>query len=157
MQERNDQEIFNLKTTRFLDDEYPTLHSGVSRDQKIISSNNYRSGKLSNHVGNTKHRANNEKIPCDSDGYTISENESASEWETEDEECLYTKRRFDTVQELGHSDTQCEGLKDNSITHLEFESDNYSQPKSILRRKCNDPESKLANSGKCVGICPPPR
>ena len=133
-----------------MDDEYPTLHSGASRDRKNIPSKNYRSGKLSNFVENTNNCVNGGKLSYNSEDHTISENESASEWETEDEECLYTQRRFDTVQELRHLDAECDGL--NSSTHLEFESKKHSLPKSILRRKCNDSEPKLPNSGKLEEI-----
>ena len=120
IQKRNDQELSNPKTTRFLDDEYPTLHSGASRYQKSISSDDYRSGNLSNVVRNTKHRANSVKLHYDSEGHTISENESASEWETEDEEFLCTQRNFDTVPELEQLDTQRDGLIHNSIAHFEL-------------------------------------
>ena len=148
--ERNNQELSKPKTTRFLDDEYPSLTTGASKNPKNVPKN-YQSGKLSNFVGNTKKCANSGELSYNSDGHTISENESASEWETEDEESLHSQKSYE-LQQLRYLVEQNDEKKFNYTTPPAYENEYYVQPKSILRQKYNDYETKQATSGKSVVI-----
>ena len=147
---RNNHELSTPKTTRFLDDEYPSLTTGASKNPKNVSKN-YQSGKLCNFVGNAKKCANSGELSYNSDGHTISENESASEWETEDEESFYSQKSYES-QQIRCLVEQNDGNKFNSTTPPACENEYYVQPKSILRQKYNDSETKQAKSGKSIVI-----
>ena len=141
MEECNTPELSNTKTTRFLDDEYPTLHSGAFRDSKGFSISRNPS-KTSNLVAKSGKLANDINVPYDSEGHTVSENESASEWETDDEESLLAQSRIETEKELVMLNAELESLNCNAASHIEVKGDSQ-QLKSILRRNSNKPCTEL--------------
>ena len=148
-QECNVSQISNVKTTRFLDDEYPTLHSGASRNQKKAANDDSHSYKASNMIASIRSVPSNVS-PNHSEGYQISENESASEWETEDEDYLCSQNKLEIEEVPVRGGAQVEYPKTNYDTTHEHHSQSNSCPKSILRRKSGDPEPKLAIDGKLI-------
>ena len=147
--------VSSSKGIRFLDDEYPTLSSGVSSHVKNGACKNLLQSNIAN-----KDKISDQKLHCDSvsydsEGRTVSEIESASEWETDDEDNSYRQCIPDIKLEKQVLDATSEN-KSNETRKIEFISRNYSQPKSILRTSQNDLED-VKDTGKINNFSLPGR
>ena len=135
------------KNIRFLDDEYPTLYSDASsREQKCSN----QSTDTANITGHSRKVVDRNIFSYDSEARTISETESASEWETDDEE-LTTKydEDLDIENELKILNSQFEDIGLNvGASDIKYVSESNSHPKSILRRREGGSEPEVTETCK---------
>ena len=125
-----------VKTTRFLDDEYPSLGFTGLPNRKREPNNRNKNQIVSTtarHDKNVKERSlSNETNNHHSKGI-----DSGSEWETDNEDSNSKSSLIDEKEVLKiNSNLKNLNFQDNS--RFEITSQNYSQPKSILRRISKD-------------------
>ena len=120
------------KTTRFLDDEYPSLEYNGSSYRKRESQIQNNSHNISSSIRNDK-RVKEKAMANKIKNNNAKDIDSASEWETDNEEQNSRSSSIDDKEVLNvNSRMQNLSFQDNS--QYVFTCENCPQPKSILRR-----------------------
>ena len=128
-----------VKTTRFLDDEYPSLgFTGLPNCKREP----YKSNKNQIVSTTTRHdKYVKERSLSNETNHHSKDIDSASEWETDNEESN-SKSSLTDEKEVLKINSNLQNLNFQDSSRFEFTNQNYSQPKSILRRISKD-DSKV--------------
>ena len=140
--------IVKPKTIRFLDDEYPTLASVSStKDHKASTKINSPQGVSSEDV-KSKSTIENTCSKFRKGGYSYGEHDSASEWETDDDESFSPEQKCNAEDESQNLNTHLSNLDigDTSSAELQYKDD--FKGKLILQRKNSNYPTELENGGK---------
>ena len=125
-----------VKTTRFLDDEYPSLGFTGLSNRKREPNNRNKNQIVSTTARHDKYIK--ERSLSDENNYHHSKDiDSASEWETDNEE-LNSRSSLIDEKEVHKINSNLQSLNFQDDSRFEITSQNYSQPKSILRRISKD-------------------
>ena len=140
--------IVKPKTIRFLDDEYPTLASVSStKDHKASTKINSPQGVSSEDV-KSKSTIENTCSKISRGGYSYGEHESASEWETDDDDSFPSEQKCHAGDELQYLNTHLSNIDigDTRSVQLQYKDDFKENP--ILQRKSSNYAIEMKNCGK---------
>ena len=140
--------IVKPKTIRFLDDEYPTLASVLSTKDHKASTKINSPQNVSLEDVKSKSTIENTCREFSKAGYSYGEHESASEWETDDDDSFSSEQKCHDEDELQYLNTHLSNtdIGDTSSVELEYKDDFKGKP--ILQRKNLNYPTELKNCGK---------
>ena len=140
--------IVKPKTIRFLDDEYPTLSSVLSTKDHKASAKINSSSNIPPEDVKSKSTIENTCSKFRKGGYSYGEHDSASEWETDDDDSFSPEQKCDAEDESQNLNTHLSNLDigDTSSAELQYKDDFKENP--ILQRKNSNCPTELENGGK---------
>ena len=140
--------IVKPKAIRFLDDEYPTLASVSStKDHKASTKINSPQGVSSEDV-KSKSTIENTCSKFSKGVYSYGEHESASEWETDDDDSFSSEQKCHAEDELQYLNTHLNNIDIGETRSVELQYKDDFKENPISQRKHSNHPIELKNCGK---------
>ena len=137
----------SIRGTRFLDDEYPSLGCNSLPDRKKESNHRHKNEDASG-VGNKIKNINSSNLSKEAKIPNTKDNDSASEWETENEDVNSRSTLKEEKQIVNFNAQKKDKNHIEEASQLKFTCENCPQPRSILRRISNEAKCDKEQTGK---------
>ena len=141
----------DIKSTRFLDDEYPSLGCNGLPDRKKESNRRYKKPGISSGAEDNDIYVNSSNLSKEAKLQNIKDIDSASEWETDNED-QNSRSSFNEEKEIVnlnvHLSQQLDNLIIKELSQHELSCESCPQPKSILRRISTEITTSKEQTGK---------